>query len=151
MSTTVRDLSQKVNNLRKVVWDYQIVHHVYKINQTKLKELRKYILGIIRVCSSLWTTLAYINLLFLPITLGNKSNGKRFNNRVYSLFFIMNIFLKHLWLIPNILKQQSCKIFTKLAPSPTPSRSNHQKCFVKKGVLKSLRSFKGRHRCRSLF
>ena len=26
----------------------------------------------------------------------NKRNGKRFNNHVYSLFFIMSIFLKHL-------------------------------------------------------
>ena len=32
----------------------------------------------------------------------------------YSLFFIMSIFLKHLRLIPNKLKRQSCKIFTKL-------------------------------------
>ena len=78
----------------------------------------------------------------------NKRNSKRFNSRVYSLFFIMSIFLKHLWLIPNILKQQSRKIFTKLAPSPSPSRSSHRKCFVKKGVLKS---FTGKRRCWSLF
>ena len=78
----------------------------------------------------------------------NKKNGKRFNNRVYSLFFIMTVFLKHTQLIPNILKRQSYKIFTKLAPSLTPSRSSHRKCFVKNGVLKS---FTGRRRCWSLF
>ena len=33
----------------------------------------------------------------------------------------MGIFLKHLWLIPNILKWQNCKIFTKLVPSQNPS------------------------------
>ena len=32
----------------------------------------------------------------------NKRNDKRFNNRGYSLFFLMDIFLKHLWLIPNL-------------------------------------------------
>ena len=31
-------------------------------------------------------------------------NGKRFNNRVYSLLFLMSIFLKHVSLIRNILK-----------------------------------------------
>ena len=35
----------------------------------------------------------------------NKRNGKRFNNRLYLLFFIMSIFLKHLRLIPNKLKR----------------------------------------------
>ena len=34
----------------------------------------------------------------------NKKNDKRFNNRGYSLFFLMDIFLKYLRLIPNILK-----------------------------------------------
>ena len=88
------------------------------------------------------------NYFLIPTSNENNRNGKHSNNRVYSLFFIMSIFLKHLWLIPNILKRQSCKIFTKLAPSPTPSRSSHRKCFVKEGVLKS---FTGRHRCWSLF
>ena len=62
----------------------------------------------------------------------NKKNDKRFNNRGYSLFFLIDIFLKHLWLIPNILKWQNCKIFTKLVPSQTPSRSSHRRCSVKK-------------------
>ena len=79
-------------------------------------------------------TLIFLIIYFLYFI--NKRNSKRFNNRVYSLFLIMSIFLKHLWLIPNILKWQPCKIFTKLAPSPTPSRRSHRKCFVKKGVLK---------------
>ena len=59
----------------------------------------------------------------------------------------MSIFLKDLRFIPNILKRQSCKIFTRLAPSSTSSRSSHRKYFLKKGVLKS---FTGRHRCWSL-
>ena len=47
----------------------------------------------------------------------NKGNDKRFNNRGYSLFFWMGIFLKHLWLIPNMLKWQDSKIFIKLVVS----------------------------------
>ena len=66
----------------------------------------------------------------------NKRNDKRFNNCSYSLFLLMGIFLKHLWLIPNILKWQDCKIFTKLVPSQTPSRSSHWRCSVKKVFLK---------------
>ena len=66
----------------------------------------------------------------------NKRNDKRFDNRGYSLFFLMGIFLKHLWLIPNILKWQDRKIFTKLIPSQTPSRSSHWRCSVKKIFLK---------------
>ena len=66
----------------------------------------------------------------------NKKNDNRFNNRDYSLFFLMGIFLKHLWLIPNILKWQNCKIFTKLVPSQNPSRISHRRCSVKKIFLK---------------
>ena len=55
----------------------------------------------------------------------NKKNDKRFNNCGYLLFFLMDIFLKHLWLIPDILKWRNCKIFTKRVPSQTPFRSNH--------------------------
>ena len=50
------------------------------------------------------------------ILTSNKRNDKCFNNCAYSLFFLMAIFLKHLRLIPNILKWQDCKIFTKLVP-----------------------------------
>ena len=46
---------------------------------------------------------------------------KRFNKRGYSLFFLMGIFLKRLWLISNTLKWQDCKIWTELLPSHTPS------------------------------
>ena len=53
----------------------------------------------------------------------NKKNDKRFNNRGYLLFFSMDNFLKHLWLIPNILKWQDCKGFTELVPSQTPSKT----------------------------
>ena len=60
------------------------------------------------------------------------------------------IFLKHPWLIPNILKWQDCKIFTKLVPFQTFSRSSHWRCSVK-GVLKNLRNFTGKHLCWSLF
>ena len=63
----------------------------------------------------------------------------------------MGIFLKHLWLIPNILKWQDCKIITKLVPSQTPSRSNHRRYSVRKGVLISLRNFTEKHLCWSLF
>ena len=62
----------------------------------------------------------------------NKKNDNRFNNRGYSLFFLMGIFLKHLWLIPHILKWQNCKIFTNIAPSQNPSKRSHGK-FSKKG------------------
>ena len=62
------------------------------------------------------------------ISESNKRNDKRFNNRGYSLFFLMGIFLKHLSLIPNILKWQDFKIFTKLVSLQTPSRSSHRKC-----------------------
>ena len=41
--------------------------------------------------------------------------------KVYSLYFLMGTFLKHLRLIPNILKWQHCKIFAKLVPSQIPS------------------------------
>lgn len=34
-STAVKDLSREVNNLSKVLWDYQIVHHVYQIHQKR--------------------------------------------------------------------------------------------------------------------
>ena len=80
----------------------------------------------------------------------NKKNDKRFNNRGYLLFFLMGIFLKHLWLIPNIFKWQDGKTFTMLVPSQTPSRSNHRRCSVKKGVVK-LRNFAGKYLCWSLF
>ena len=50
----------------------------------------------------------------------NNRNDKRFNNCAYLLFYLMAIFLKHLRLIPNILKWQDCKIFTKLVPLQTP-------------------------------
>ena len=36
------------------------------------------------------------NLLNLSYFIYNKRNDKRFNNRGYSLFFLMGIFLKHL-------------------------------------------------------
>ena len=72
------------------------------------------------------------------------------NNRGYSLFFLIGIFLKHLWLIPNILKWQDCKIFTKLVPSQTPSRNSHQRYSAKEGALKNLRNFTGKHLCWSL-
>ena len=48
----------------------------------------------------------------------------------------MCIFLKHLWLISNILKWQDCKTFIKLVPSQTPSRTSQRKCSVKKIFLK---------------
>ena len=81
----------------------------------------------------------------------NKRNNKRFSNRGYSLFFLIGIFLNHLWLIPNILKWQNCKIFTKLVPSQTLLRSSHRRCSVKTGVFKNLQKFTGKHLCCSLF
>ena len=81
----------------------------------------------------------------------NKRNGKHFNNRVYSLFFIKSIFLKHLWLIPNILEWQDCKIFTKLVLLQTPSRNSHWRCSAKNGALKNLWNFTGKNLCWSLF
>ena len=48
----------------------------------------------------------------------------------------MGIILKHPWLIPNILKWQNCKFFTKLVPSQNPSRISHRRCSIKKIFLK---------------
>ena len=61
----------------------------------------------------------------------------------------MGIFLKHLRLIPNILKWQDCKIFTRRVPSRTPSRSSHRRYSVKKDIFKNLNFIKKRpqHRC----
>ena len=89
--------------------------------------------------------------LTLALVLIETRNNKRLNNRAYSLFFLMVIFLKHPWLIPNILKWKDCKIFTKLVLLQTPSRSNHQRCSVKIGVLKNLGNFTGKHLYWSLF
>ena len=50
------------------------------------------------VNADVWANSHYWN-----ISKNNKRNDKRFNNRGYSLFFFMDIFLKHLPLIPNIL------------------------------------------------
>ena len=81
----------------------------------------------------------------------NKRNDKSFSNRGYSLFFFIGVFLNHLWLIPNILKWQNYKIFTKLVPSQTLLRSSHRRCSVKTGVFKNLQKFTGKHLCYSLF
>ena len=81
----------------------------------------------------------------------NKRNDKLFNNRGYSLFFVMGIFPKHLWLIPNILKWQDWKIFNKLVPSQTSSRNRRQRCSVKESALKNLRNFTAKYLCWSLF
>ena len=95
--------------------------------------------------------LTFVFVVYYAYIKNNKTNDKRFNNRAYLLFFLMAIFLKHLWLIPNILKWQDCKMFTKLVPLQTPSRSSHQRSSVKKDVLKNLRNFKGKHLYWSLF
>ena len=75
--------------------------------------------------------LSSFSLLNIAMKRLNKKNDKGFNNRDYSLFFLIDIFLQQLWLIPNILKWQNCKIFTKLFPSQASSRSSHQRCSVK--------------------
>ena len=56
------------------------------------------------------------------------------------IIFVNGIFLKHLWLIPNILKWQEYKLFTKLVFSQTPSRSSHRRCSVEKGIFKNLQN-----------
>ena len=86
-----------------------------------------------------------------PFLKSIKNKRKRFNNHAYSLFFLMTIFLKHLWLIPDILKWQDCKIFTKLVLLQTPSRSSHRRCSAKNGALKNLWNFTGKNLCWSLF
>ena len=65
-----------------------------------------------------------------------KGNDKRFNNCGYSLFFLMGIFLKHLWLIPNILKWQDWKILTKLVSSQTLPETATRGVLLKKVFLK---------------
>ena len=59
----------------------------------------------------------------------------------------MGIFLKHLWFIQNILKWRNCKIFTKLVPSDTPSKSKHQRCSVKKYILKNIYKISRENTC----
>ena len=81
----------------------------------------------------------------------NKRNDKRFNNHACSFFFLIAIFLKHLWLVPNILEWQDCKIFTKLVLLRIPSRNSDRRCSVEKGVIKNFRNFKGQHLCWCLF
>ena len=101
-----------------------------------------------------WSHLNSLNLTFqllLCKSKVNKRNDERFSNRIYSLFFLMVILLKHLWLIPNKLKWQDCNIFTKLVPLQTPSRSSHRSCSVKKDAHKNLWNFTVKHLCWSLF
>ena len=69
---------------------------------------------------------------WILLQINNKRNDKRLNNRTYSLFFVMAIFVKHLWLIPNKLKWQDCQIFTRLVPFQTPSQSPSPEVFCKK-------------------
>ena len=97
------------------------------------------------------TFLKLVKQYFLKHLKLNKRNDKSFNNRAYSLFFSMATFLKNLWLIPNILKWQDCKIFTTLIPLQTYSRSSRRRCSVKKGALKNLWNFTVKHLCWSLF
>ena len=81
---------------------------------------------------NLWEQLsAYVSEYPVLFDKSNKRNDKHFNNRHYSLFFLMGVFLKHLWLIPNILKWQDYKIFTKLVPSQTRPRKSHR-CSLRK-------------------
>ena len=72
--------------------------------------------------SKLWT--------YVPYMLSGSLDSELFWRIFLSETF--SIFLKHLWLIPNMLKWQDCKIFTNLDPSQAPSRSSHQRCSVKK-------------------
>ena len=89
-------------------------------------------------------------LLWNKIPRIDKRNDNRFNNRGHSLFSLMGIFLNHLRLIPNILKRQDCKIFTKLVPSQTLLRSKGV-FKIKKRYFKNLQKFTGKHLCWSLF
>ena len=106
--------------------------------------MRVFFLNLVFERASFETKLNNKGLLYIMIRKGstylvliiNNRNDTRLNNRGYSLFFWMDIFLKHLRLIPNILKWQDCKIFTKLVLSQTPSRSSHRRCSVKKAFLK---------------
>ena len=70
---------------------------------------------------------------------------------VIHYFFLMGIFLKHLWLIPDISKWQNCKIFTNVAPSQDPSRRGHRKYSVNKDMLNNLQNLSGKHLYWSMF
>ena len=54
----------------------------------------------------------------------------------YLLFILMGIFLKHLWLIPNILQWQDCKILIKLVSSQTLPEAATRGVLLKKVFLK---------------
>ena len=94
------------------------------------------------------------NIRFLTVSYVIKTKQEKrltFQQSRLFIFFLMDIFLNHLWLIPNILKWQNCKIFTKLVPSQTLLRSSNQKCSAKKRVFKNLRKHAGKHLYWSLF
>ena len=92
--------------------------------------------------------LAILNSIYIK---NNKRNDKPFDNRGCSLFFLMGIFLKHLWLIPNILKWQDCKIFYQASSFTHSLQNQPPELFCKKGVPKNLRNLTRKHLCWSLF
>ena len=117
----------------------------YSIDKPLLKFYFKYV-QILKRKGGKWSIIGFSNSISYYQKY-NKKSDKRFNNRGYSLLFLMGIFLKHLWLIPNILKWQSCKIFTALVPSQNPSKRSQRRCSVKKDILKNLQNFSGKHLC----
>ena len=64
-------------------------------------------------------------------------------------YFVFCIFLIFLFFILTLLLR-SVKLYTPIK-HPIPSRSSHQRCSVRIGVLRNFAKFTGKHLCQSLF
>ena len=124
---------------------FQKISRKYTIDNPRLEFYFKYV-HILKRKGGKWPIICFSNSI-LYYQKYNKKSDKRFNNHGYSWLFLMGIFLKHLRLIPNILKWQSCKIFIALVPLHNPSRRSHRRCSVKKDILKNVQNFSGKHLC----
>ena len=89
------------------------------------------------------------------ILLHHNKPATRKTMNVYSIthfFFFFNGHLSEASVIDSkYIKRRNCKIFTKLVPSQTPSRSSHQRWTGKEDILKNLQNFTGKHLRWSLF
>ena len=80
----------------------------------------------------------------------NKRSDKRFNNRGYSLFFLMGIFLKHLT-DSKYTKMTGVQDFYQASSFTDPFQKQPPVVFCKKCALENLRNFIGKHLYWSLF
>ena len=119
--TSTRLWSVRVNKWFKkhFFWDTSILKNLWNFQK---------FIGIFHCCMTRWLRNknlgVFIQCQYTRTILKNKKrNDKRFNNRAYSLLFLMAIFLNRLWFISNILKWLDRKIFTKLVTNPFQKQS----------------------------